>query len=83
MLQADLARVLERIGIKHRLTKSGFECVHVPSIDVTSVLSPEALAATNALHDKSPLGAAGQPGGRSASVSSSTYGHGISEKNGE
>ncbi|KAJ9107625.1 hypothetical protein QFC21_001085 [Naganishia friedmannii] len=81
-LQGDLARVLERIGIKHRLTKTGFECVHVPSIDVTSVLSPEALAATNALHEKLPTGAAGQPGGRSGSVSSSTYEQGMSEKNG-
>jgi hypothetical protein len=44
-LQADIARVLDRIGIKHRMSKTGFECVHVPSIDVTSVLSPEALAA--------------------------------------
>lgn len=45
ILQADIARVLDRIGIKHRMSKTGFECVHVPSIDVTSVLSPEALAA--------------------------------------
>ncbi|KAJ9112601.1 hypothetical protein QFC19_000621 [Naganishia cerealis] len=85
-LQADIARVLERIGIKHRPTKSGFECVHVPSIDVTSVLSPEALAANNILHEtKLPTGAAGngQAGGRNDSVSSSTYGQGTSEKNGK
>ncbi|KAJ9123293.1 hypothetical protein QFC22_001491 [Naganishia vaughanmartiniae] len=81
-LQGDIARVLERIGIKHRLTKSGYECVHVPSIDVTSVLSPEALAATNAFHEKLPAGAPGQPDGRNGSMSSSTYGQGMSEKNG-
>lgn len=72
-LQADIARVLDRIGIKHRVSKGGFECVHVPSIDVTSVLSPEALAANHASQSKA-TGSLVQ-NGRNDSVSSG--GHGV------
>jgi hypothetical protein len=72
-LQADIARVLDRIGIKHRMSKAGFECVHVPSIDVTSVLSPEALAANNATQRKAAASLV--QNGLNDSVSSG--GHGI------
>lgn len=41
VLQADIRRVLDRIGIQYRMNKGGFECVHVPSIDLSSVLSPQ------------------------------------------
>jgi len=34
----DIDTVLGRIGIKHRLIKGGFECVHIPSIDLNSVV---------------------------------------------
>jgi hypothetical protein len=43
VIRADLIRVLERIGVKWRESKSRFECVHVPSIDmnrVTDTFSP-------------------------------------------
>ncbi|KAM0793024.1 hypothetical protein ACM66B_000515 [Microbotryomycetes sp. NB124-2] len=36
-IRADLIRVLDRLGVQHRDVKSGFECAHVPSIDLTSV----------------------------------------------
>ncbi|GAA5942276.1 uncharacterized protein JCM15063_002958 [Sporobolomyces koalae] len=34
-LRADLIKVLDRLGVQHRDVKNGFECVHVPSIDMT------------------------------------------------
>ncbi|KAK4054727.1 Serine/threonine-protein kinase [Microbotryomycetes sp. JL201] len=36
-IRADLIRVLDRLGVQYRDVKSGFECAHVPSIDLTSV----------------------------------------------
>ena len=38
VLTRDISTVLERIGIKHRPIRGGFECVHVPSIDLSSVV---------------------------------------------
>ncbi|WVO14909.1 hypothetical protein L204_102549 [Cryptococcus depauperatus] len=38
-LMRDIVMVLDRIGIKHRPIKGGFECVHVPSIDLASVVN--------------------------------------------
>jgi hypothetical protein len=35
----DIDTVLSRIGIKHRSIKGGFECLHVPSIDLNSVVN--------------------------------------------
>lgn len=46
VLSADIQRTLERIGLRYRPIKGGFECIHVPSIDLSTVLSPaEATAA--------------------------------------
>ncbi|GAA5974004.1 hypothetical protein JCM11641_008207 [Rhodosporidiobolus odoratus] len=36
-LRADLVKVLDRLGVQHRDVKNGFECAHVPSIDLSSV----------------------------------------------
>lgn len=36
-LRADLIRVLDRLGVQHRDVKNGFECAHVPSIDLSSL----------------------------------------------
>jgi len=38
VLTKDISTVLTRIGIKHRPIRGGFECVHVPSIDLSSVM---------------------------------------------
>ncbi|OCF41735.1 CAMK/CAMKL/KIN1 protein kinase [Kwoniella heveanensis CBS 569] len=35
----DVSAVLDRLGIKHRPIKGGFECVHLPSIDLNSVVN--------------------------------------------
>lgn len=39
VLVKDIHNVLERIGIKFRPIRGGFECVHVPSIDLNSVVN--------------------------------------------
>ncbi|KIY44656.1 Pkinase-domain-containing protein [Fistulina hepatica ATCC 64428] len=36
----DIRRVLDRLQIQYRETKTGFECVHAPSIDMTSIEPP-------------------------------------------
>lgn len=35
VLRSDLVNVLNRIGFQHREIKGGFECAHVPSIDLS------------------------------------------------
>ncbi|CAG8489722.1 1988_t:CDS:2 [Diversispora eburnea] len=40
IIRQDLIRVLDRIGVKWREGRGGFECVHIPSIDLKSVVSP-------------------------------------------
>ncbi|GAA6000382.1 uncharacterized protein JCM10292_001486 [Rhodotorula paludigena] len=35
-LRTDLVKVLDRLGVQHRDVKNGFECAHVPSIDLSS-----------------------------------------------
>ena len=38
VLQKEIAAVLDRLVIKHRPIRGGYECVYVPSIDLTSVI---------------------------------------------
>lgn len=40
-LSEDIKRVLDRFGIQYRQIKGGFECVHTPSIDLSSVAAGE------------------------------------------
>ncbi|PFH49549.1 hypothetical protein AMATHDRAFT_147502 [Amanita thiersii Skay4041] len=40
MVKADIRRVLDRMQVQYRDTKTGFECIHMPSIDVTSIENP-------------------------------------------
>ncbi|WWC57895.1 uncharacterized protein I303_100430 [Kwoniella dejecticola CBS 10117] len=44
----DVSTVLNRLGIKHRPIKGGFECVHIPSIDLNSVVNGD--EANTSLH---------------------------------
>lgn len=48
-IQADIRRVLERMQVQYRETKTGFECIHMPSIDISS-LQP----AISSHHQKRP-----------------------------
>lgn len=36
-IKADIKRVLDRMQVQYRPTKSGFECIHLPSIDLSSL----------------------------------------------
>ncbi|TBU46041.1 Pkinase-domain-containing protein [Dichomitus squalens] len=38
VIKADVKRVLDRMQVQYRETKTGFECIHMPSIDVSSLL---------------------------------------------
>ncbi|KAI0668235.1 Pkinase-domain-containing protein [Trametes maxima] len=40
LIKADIRRVLERMQVQFRETKTGFECIHMPSIDVSSIQPP-------------------------------------------
>lgn len=37
VLKADIKKVLDRMQVQYRETRGGFECIHVPSIDISSV----------------------------------------------
>ncbi|KAJ7472050.1 hypothetical protein FB451DRAFT_1090269, partial [Mycena latifolia] len=40
VIKADIRRVLDRMQVQYRENKGGFECIHLPSIDMTSVDRP-------------------------------------------
>ncbi|KZT01973.1 Pkinase-domain-containing protein [Laetiporus sulphureus 93-53] len=40
VIKADIRRVLDRMQVQYRETRTGFECIHLPSIDVSSVQPP-------------------------------------------
>jgi hypothetical protein len=40
VVKADIRRVLDRMQVLYRVTKTGFDCIHVPSIDLSSIDSP-------------------------------------------
>jgi hypothetical protein len=37
VIKADIRRVLDRMQVQYRDMKGGFECIHLPSIDLTSI----------------------------------------------
>ncbi|KAG9000149.1 serine/threonine-protein kinase KIN2 [Tulasnella sp. JGI-2019a] len=39
VIKADIRRVLDRMRIQYREVKGGFECVHLPSIDLSSIVA--------------------------------------------
>jgi serine/threonine protein kinase KIN1/2 len=40
VIKTDVRRVLDRMQVQYRETKNGFECIHLPSIDLASVETP-------------------------------------------
>ncbi|KAF9050634.1 Pkinase-domain-containing protein [Hymenopellis radicata] len=40
VIKADIKRVLDRMQVQYRDIKTGFECIHLPSIDMSSVEPP-------------------------------------------
>ena len=59
VFKADIRRVLDRMQVQYREIKGGFECVHAPSIDLSSVQSNQLnntrrshqFGHTNSIHD--------------------------------
>lgn len=41
VLKADIRRVLDRMQVQYRETKTGFDCIHLPSIDISSLQNPQ------------------------------------------
>jgi hypothetical protein len=37
VLKTDIRRVLDRMQVQYRETKTGFDCIHLPSIDISSL----------------------------------------------
>lgn len=44
VIKADIRRVLDRMQVQYRETRTGFECIHLPSIDVSSLGARAAVA---------------------------------------
>ncbi|KAF7290694.1 Non-specific serine/threonine protein kinase [Mycena indigotica] len=40
VIKADVRRVLDRMQVQYRESKGGFECIHLPSIDISSIERP-------------------------------------------
>ncbi|KZT30084.1 Pkinase-domain-containing protein [Neolentinus lepideus HHB14362 ss-1] len=41
VIKGDIRRVLDRMAVQYRETRGGFECIHIPSVDLSSVQSPQ------------------------------------------
>jgi hypothetical protein len=54
--------VLDRIGIHYRPNKTGFECVHAPSIDLSSVQPVEGSGQTGGGPKRPSIASAGEEG---------------------
>jgi hypothetical protein len=52
VIKSDIRRVLDRMQVQYRETKTGFECIHLPSIDISSLGSAPAHRGTR--HRKQP-----------------------------
>ncbi|KAF9222128.1 Pkinase-domain-containing protein [Gyrodon lividus] len=48
VLKSDIRKVLDRMQVQYRETKGGFECIHIPSIDLSSV--PESVQSRPSNH---------------------------------
>ncbi|KAI1793792.1 Pkinase-domain-containing protein [Ganoderma leucocontextum] len=42
VIKTDIKRVLDRMQVQYRETRTGFECIHMPSIDVSSLVPASA-----------------------------------------
>ncbi|KAJ7140057.1 hypothetical protein C8R43DRAFT_1018800 [Mycena crocata] len=40
VIKADIRRVLDRMQVQYRENKGGFECIHLPSIDISKIERP-------------------------------------------
>lgn len=72
VIKTDIRRVLDRMQVQYREMKGGFECIHLPSIDLTSVemstnkgnhhLQPSSISGdTSPMSPMSPITAQSRP----------------------
>ena len=52
VIKEDIRKVLDRMQVQYRETKTGFECIHAPSIDINCVVDPPPPASTTRGHKK-------------------------------
>ncbi|TFK20182.1 Pkinase-domain-containing protein [Coprinopsis marcescibilis] len=55
-IKMDIRRVLNRMQVQYRETRTGFECIHLPSIDISSLGEAGAGFRTNGHHQQSTSG---------------------------
>ncbi|KAI9459812.1 hypothetical protein F5148DRAFT_1150800 [Russula earlei] len=64
VLKTDIRRVLDRMQVQYRETKTGFDCIHLPSIDISSLQDPHGTSTpTPRKHRKQSSTGSGNSGG--------------------
>ncbi|KAI9508737.1 hypothetical protein F5148DRAFT_1367640 [Russula earlei] len=64
VLKTDIRRVLDRMQVQYRETKTGFDCIHLPSIDISSLQDPHGTSTpTPRKHHKQSSTGSGDSGG--------------------
>ena len=59
VLKTDIRRVLDRMQVQYRETKTGFDCIHLPSIDISSLQEPRGTTTTPSPRKHRKQGSAG------------------------
>ena len=63
-LKTDIRRVLDRMQVQYRETRTGFDCIHLPSIDISSLQDPLTTPTPSPRkHRKQGSGGSGDSGG--------------------
>jgi hypothetical protein len=63
-LKTDIRRVLDRMQVQYRETRTGFDCIHLPSIDISSLQDPPGTPTPSPRkHRKQGSGGSGDSGG--------------------
>lgn len=81
-IKSDIRRVLDRMQVQYRETKTGFECIHLPSIDISSVQAdPSATPTLRGRHRKQGSGESAESGpGKSVARKASKLSFGVGRK---
>ncbi|KAI0049113.1 Pkinase-domain-containing protein [Auriscalpium vulgare] len=63
VIKQDIRRVLDRMQVQYREIKTGFECIHLPSIDLSSVHEPPTPSPRHGRHHKQGSSGSNESGG--------------------
>ncbi|TFK51224.1 Pkinase-domain-containing protein [Heliocybe sulcata] len=61
VIKGDIRRVLDRMAVQYRETRGGFDCIHIPSVDLSSVQNPQSQVSRNG-HRKQGSGGSADTG---------------------